>query len=76
MEQIGGLNIYKGHRDPKTKCFLQHLRTDSFLVSPVMGMKPKTVTHVRECAPEKRAHCGAAEHSKLKMFIESLLRLM
>lgn len=55
---MGDINIHKHHKDPETKCFLQHLRTDSFLVSPGMGVKLMVIIYQRMCSilrkPEAR----------------------
>lgn len=45
-----GADISKHHKDPGTKCFFQHLRTNSFLVSPVKGMMLTTVICQRMCS--------------------------
>lgn len=40
VRDVEDFDIYKDHKDSGTKHFLCHLRTDSFLVSPMMSVKP------------------------------------
>lgn len=51
---MGDYVLYKHDKDPGTKHFLNHLRTDSFHISPEKGVKPVTVMCIRECAPAQK----------------------